>query len=626
MKGGIMEKRRKLTIWYVLIGVWVVFILQSFIASAFAVKTISYSEFLDLVKAGKVAEVAISENRIQGRMLSEEGGNGGGELFRTIRVDEQISELLATNGVKHSGKIESNFFGVLLSWTVPLLLFFGVWILLMRRFQDRQAGMLSIGKSKARVYMQDDIDVRFDDAAGVDEAKEELAEVIDFLKTPERYTRIGGKIPRGILLVGPPGTGKTLLAKAVAGESQVPFFSLSGSEFVEMFVGMGAARVRDLFSQAKAKAPAIVFIDELDALGKARGGGALSGGHDEREQTLNQILVEMDGFDPNIGVILMAATNRPEVLDPALLRPGRFDRQVLVDRPDKTGRRDILKIYFGQVSYDDTVDLEKIAAMTSGMVGADLANLVNEAALLAVRRSKDAIGMDEIREAVERVVAGLEKKNRLITPEEKEIVAYHELGHAITAMALDGTDPVQKISIVPRGMAALGYTLQAPTEERFLMRRTELQNRITTLLGGRAAEEIIFGDVTTGAQNDLMRATDIARNMVMSYGMSERLGQVYLSPRSSGQFLLPVADGASQHSHQTAERIDEEIRCIIDRQYAHARAILEENRELLEVYARRLLQMEIIEGEEITSLEKSVDKRTGQTEAPPCQKMAARAA
>lgn len=621
-----MEKKRKLTIWYVLIGIWLVFILQSFIASAFAIKTIPYSEFLELVKDGKVAEVAISENRIQGRMISESGANGRGDLFRTIRVDNQMSDLLAEKGVKHSGKIESNFFGTLLSWIVPLLLFFGIWVLLMRRFQDRQAGFLSLGKSKARVYMQDDIDVRFKDAAGVDEAKEELAEVIDFLKTPERYTRIGGKIPRGILLVGPPGTGKTLLAKAVAGESQVPFFSLSGSEFVEMFVGMGAARVRDLFAQAKEKAPAIVFIDELDALGKARGSAALSGGHDEREQTLNQILVEMDGFDPNIGVILMAATNRPEVLDPALLRPGRFDRQVLVDRPDKTGRRDILEIYFNQVEYDETVDLDKISAMTSGMVGADLANLVNEAALLAVRRSKDAIGMAEIREAVERVVAGLEKKNRLITSEEKEIVAYHELGHAITAMALDGTDPVQKISIVPRGMAALGYTLQAPTEERFLMRRTELQNRITTLLGGRAAEEIIFGDVTTGAQNDLMRATDIARNMVMSYGMNERLGQVYLSPRQSGQFLVPMADGASQHSQETALRIDDEVRCIIDSQYAHAKAILKENQELLEVYARRLLQMEIIEGEEIGALEKSVEKRTGQTEAPPCNMIPARAA
>ncbi len=621
-----MEKRRKITIWYILIGVWIIFFLQSFIASAFAVKNIPYSEFLQLVKDGQVAEVAISENRIQGRMVPKDGGEGRGEMFRTVRVDDGISELLTSKGIPHSGKVESNLFGLLLSWIVPLALFFGVWIFLMRRFQDKQAGFLSLGKSKARVYMQDDIEVRFEDAAGVDEAKQELAEVIDFLKTPERYTRIGGKIPRGILLVGPPGTGKTLLAKAVAGESQVPFFSLSGSEFVELFVGMGAARVRDLFAQAKAQAPAIIFIDELDALGKARGGGAFSGGHDEREQTLNQILVEMDGFDPNVGVILMAATNRPEVLDPALLRPGRFDRQVLVDRPDKNGRRDILEIYFDQVTSDETVDLDRIAAMTSGMVGADLANLVNEAALLAVRRDKAAIGMDEIREAVERVVAGLEKKNRLITSEEKEIVAYHELGHAIAAMSLEGTDPVQKISIVPRGIAALGYTLQAPTEERFLMRRTELLNRITTLLGGRAAEKLIFNDVTTGAQNDLMRATEIARSMVTSYGMSERLGQVYLTPKQTGQFLLPAADGGSQHSHRTAQVIDDEIKCIIDGQYQHALRILEQNRDTLEQYAHLLLNKEVLEGEEIQKLAASVLKSDTQSDTAGCQVMPVRAA
>ncbi|MGD9187247.1 MAG: ATP-dependent zinc metalloprotease FtsH, partial [Desulfobacteraceae bacterium] len=548
-----MNKQHKVTIWYVIIGVWAVLILHNLIASAFAVKTIPYSEFLELVKAGKVTEVAISENQIQGRMQSENGSEGSGQLFRTVRVDKDMSDLLAENDIQHTGRIESNFFGNLLSWIVPLLLFFGIWFFLMRRFQNQQAGFLNIGKSKARVYMQDDVDVRFKDAAGVDEAKQELMEVIDFLKSPDRYTRIGGKIPRGILLVGPPGTGKTLLAKAVAGESQVPFFSLSGSEFVEMFVGMGAARVRDLFKQAKEKAPAIVFIDELDAMGKTRGNGAF-GGHDEREQTLNQILVEMDGFDPNLGVILMAATNRPEVLDPALLRPGRFDRQVLVDRPDKQGREEILKIYIDNIKADDSVDVAQIAAMTSGMVGADLANLVNEAALLAVRRSKEAVSTAEIKEAVERVVAGLEKKNRLITPEEKKIVAYHELGHAITAMALDGTDPVNKISIIPRGIAALGYTLQTPTEERFLMRRTELLNRITTLLGGRAAEEIIFDDISTGAQNDLMRATDIARSMVEAYGMSEALGQVYLAPKHQGHFLGGMMGGEKNHSHRTAER------------------------------------------------------------------------
>jgi cell division protease FtsH len=610
-----MNKQHKVTIWYVIIGVWAVLILHNLIASAFAVKTIPYSEFLELVKAGKVTEVAISENQIQGRMQSENGSEGSGQLFRTVRVDKDMSDLLAENDIQHTGRIESNFFGNLLSWIVPLLLFFGIWFFLMRRFQNQQAGFLNIGKSKARVYMQDDVDVRFKDAAGVDEAKQELMEVIDFLKSPDRYTRIGGKIPRGILLVGPPGTGKTLLAKAVAGESQVPFFSLSGSEFVEMFVGMGAARVRDLFKQAKEKAPAIVFIDELDAMGKTRGNGAF-GGHDEREQTLNQILVEMDGFDPNLGVILMAATNRPEVLDPALLRPGRFDRQVLVDRPDKQGREEILKIYIDNIKADDSVDVAQIAAMTSGMVGADLANLVNEAALLAVRRSKEAVSTAEIKEAVERVVAGLEKKNRLITPEEKKIVAYHELGHAITAMALDGTDPVNKISIIPRGIAALGYTLQTPTEERFLMRRTELLNRITTLLGGRAAEEIIFDDISTGAQNDLMRATDIARSMVEAYGMSEALGQVYLAPKHQGHFLGGMMGGEKNHSHRTAERIDEEIRQIIETQYNRSLTILEQNRSLLDRYAEELLKREIIEGEIIKELQNAVQPpRSAQTDA-----------
>ena len=356
---------------------------------------------------------------------------------------------------------------------------------------------MTLGKNKAKIYMDDEVQVRFDDAAGVDEAKQELVEIIDFLKEPERFTRVGGQIPRGILLVGPPGTGKTLLAKAVAGESGVPFYSLSGSEFVEMFVGLGAARVRDLFKEAKDNAPCIIFIDELDALGKARGYGTV-GGHDEREQTLNQLLVELDGFDPNIGVILMAATNRPEILDPALLRPGRFDRQILVDRPDKIGRAEIIKVHLQNVTAAGDLDVETLAGMTAGMVGADLANLVNEAALLSVRRHKAQVGMAEFEEAIERVVAGLEKKNRLINPKEKEIVAYHELGHAIVAMTLPETDPVQKISIIPRGIAALGYTMQVPTEDRFLMRRTELLNRIATLLGGRAAEEIFFDDISTG--------------------------------------------------------------------------------------------------------------------------------
>lgn len=467
---------------------------------------------------------------------------------------------------------------------------------------------MSLGKNKAKIYMENDVKVTFEDAAGVDEAKQELIEVIDFLKEPERFTGIGGQIPRGILLVGPPGTGKTLLAKAVAGESQVPFFSLSGSEFVEMFVGLGAARVRDLFKQAKENAPCIIFVDELDALGKARGIGSM-GGHDEREQTLNQLLVELDGFDPNMGVILMAATNRPEILDPALLRPGRFDRQILVDRPDKQGRKEILEVHLKKLSAVDNLDVNVLAGMTSGMVGADLANLVNEAALLTVRRKKTRVGMAEFEEAIERVVAGLEKKNRLINPKEKEIVAYHELGHAIVALTLPEADPVQKISIVPRGIAALGYTMQVPTEDRFLMRRTELLNRIATLLGGRAAEEIIFDDISTGAHNDLSRATDIARSMVKEYGMSRNLGQVYFAHQKQGQFLNAGPESGGDYSETTAHLIDEEIRQIIDDQYDKALKILETNRDILDQAAGELLESEVIEGQALKKLSAAVAKR-----------------
>jgi cell division protease FtsH len=581
-----------------------VLLLHNMIASSLTVKNIPYSEFVKAVKQGQVTEIAISENEIRGRMRSDEEGGEANERFRTVRVDPDISQLLDENNVQYSGRLENNFFGVVLSWLIPIAIFFGIWIFMMRRFQQ-QSGFMTFGKNKARIYVDDEVVVRFDDAAGVDEAKQELEEVINFLQEPKRYTRLGGQIPRGTLLVGPPGTGKTLLAKAVAGESGVPFFSLSGSEFVEMFVGLGAARVRDLFKQAKEKAPCIIFIDELDALGKARGVG-MAGGHDEREQTLNQLLVELDGFDANVGVILMAATNRPEILDPALLRPGRFDRQVLVDRPDKNGRAEILKIYLDRVETEAGIDAGKIAAMTAGMVGADLANLVNEAALLAVRRDKECIGMAEVEEAVERVVAGLEKKNRLINAEEKEIVAYHELGHAIVAMALPGTDPVQKISIIPRGIAALGYTMQVPTEDRFLMRKTELNHRIATLLGGRAAEALTFNDISTGAQNDLSRATDIALSMVTQYGMSERLGQVYFAHQQQPQFLAAMGESRGQYSDETAKTIDEEVRRIIDDQYQIALRILEENRELLAGTADQLLQDEVIEGEDLIVLAEAV--------------------
>ncbi len=595
-----MQKQHKFSIWYVLLGIWVVLLVQNFIASMYAAQVIPYSQFLNLLKAGKVTEIAITANQIQGKMKVD-GTPGDYKLFKTIRVDPDLSKMLEQYPVTFKGEIESTFMRDLFSWIFPLLLFVGVWYFLMKRMGGQQAGFMTLGKNKAKIYMENELNVTFADVAGVDEAKQELLEVIEFLKTPDKFTEIGGRIPRGILLVGPPGTGKTLLAKAVAGESGVPFFSLSGSEFVEMFVGLGAARVRDLFVQAKEKAPCIIFIDELDALGKARGFGAV-GGHDEREQTLNQLLVEMDGFDPKVGVILMAATNRPEILDPALLRPGRFDRHVLVDRPDKQGREQILRVHMKKIKTVPDLDVERLANMTPGMVGADLANLVNEAALLAVRRDKGEVGMAEFDEAVERIIAGLEKKNRLINRNERETVAYHEMGHALVALSLPGTDPVQKISIIPRGIAALGYTMQVPTEDRFLMRKTELENKIASLLGGRAAEEIVFGDISTGAHNDLARATDIARSMIREYGMSEKLGQVYLAGEKKPLFLGAPPQEAGSYSEATAEIIDGEIRETIRREYHRALMILREKREILTRGARLLLDREKIDGEEIRAL------------------------
>jgi cell division protease FtsH len=595
-----MEKQHKFSLWYVILGIWVVLIVQNYIASMYAAQVIPYSQFLSLLKAGKVAEIAISANQIQGKMKVD-GAPNETQPFKTIRVDPDLSKMLEQYPVSFKGEIESTFLRDLFSWIFPLLLFVGVWYFLMKRMGGQQAGFMTLGKNKAKIYVENELNVTFADVAGVDEAKQELVEVIEFLKTPGKFTNIGGRIPKGILLVGPPGSGKTLLAKAVAGESGVPFFSLSGSEFVEMFVGLGAARVRDLFVQAKAKAPCIIFIDELDALGKARGFGAM-GGHDEREQTLNQLLVEMDGFDPKVGVILMAATNRPEILDPALLRPGRFDRHVLVDRPDKVGREQILQVHLKKVKTVPDLDLEKLANMTPGMVGADLANLVNEAALLAVRRDKTEVGMPEFEEAVERIVAGLEKKNRLINASERETVAYHEMGHALVALSLPGTDPVQKISIIPRGIAALGYTMQVPTGDRFLMRKTELENKVASFLGGRAAEEIIFGDISTGAHNDLARATDIMKSMIREYGMSEKLGQVYLAGDKQPLFLGTGMREAGDYSEATSEIIDQEIRESIRREYDRALTILREKKDILIRGARLLLEKEKIDGEEIRAL------------------------
>jgi len=597
-----MEKHHKFSLWYVVLGIWVVLIVHNYLASVLAIQTIPYSTFLSLLEEGKVVEIAVSANEIQGKMKTDVTGEQL-KSFKTVRVDQELSQMLAKYNVTFKGEVESTFLANLMSWVFPILVFVGIWYFMMKRMTGGQPGFMTLGKNKAKIYMENELNVTFKDVAGVDEAKQELVEVIDFLKTPDKFTALGGKIPKGILLVGPPGTGKTLLAKAVAGESGVPFFSLSGSEFVEMFVGLGAARVRDLFVQAKGRAPCIIFIDELDALGKARGLG-MTGGHDEREQTLNQLLVEMDGFDPKVGVILMAATNRPEILDPALLRPGRFDRHVLVDRPDKKGREEILKVHLKNIKAEDALDIAQLAGMTPGMVGADLANLVNEAALLAVRRGKSAVGMAEFEEAVERVIAGLEKKNRLINTREREIVAHHEMGHALVALSLPGADPVHKISIIPRGIAALGYTMQAPTEDRFLLSKTELLIKIATLLGGRAAEEIIFEDISTGAHNDLARATDIAKSMIREYGMSSVLGQVYLAREKGTAFLDAGMLQRSDYSEQTSETIDAEIRKIITEQYERALAILREKQEVLEKGAALLLEKEKIGSEEIMALMK----------------------
>jgi cell division protease FtsH len=609
-------KQKQFSIWYVFIAIWALMLFQVFVTPFFNPTEIPYSEFKASVAAGKVEEVSISTAIIHGRMKPEKAE--AGRSFNTIRVeDPDLIRDLEAHQVKVTGVIESTFLRDLLSWVIPIALFAGFWLFLLRRMGQGQGGFMTVGRSKAKIYMEKEVKVSFADAAGVDEAKQELQEVIEFLKTPGKFTRLGGKIPKGILLVGPPGTGKTLLAKAVAGEAGVPFFSISGSEFVEMFVGVGAARVRDLFVQAKDMAPCIIFIDELDALGKARGMGPMA--HEEREQTLNQLLVEMDGFDPRAGVILMAATNRPEILDPALLRAGRFDRHVLVDRPDKAGRLAILKVHARGVPLASETDLDVIAAMTAGFVGADLANLINEAALLAVRRGKDQVGTAELQEAVERVIAGLEKKNRVLNQAEKERVAHHEVGHALVALSIPGADTVQKISIIPRGIAALGYTLQLPTEDRFLMTKSELENKVAVLLGGRVAEEIIYKEVSTGAQDDLLKATDIAKSMVKVYGMSEKLGQISFE-RDRQPLFFPIGQEQARgdYSEATSREIDYEVRRIIDEQHSRVRTLLDSQQTTLREAARALLGKETITGEELKAIiAKAGAKPTVAKEAAP---------
>ena len=564
-------------------------------------RPVPYSEFKSLVKQGKIAEVTVGDQIIHG-VLKSAAPDAKPDRFATTRIeDPSLVAELEQAGVKYSGEIMNRWLPELLGWVVPLLLLVALWSFFFRRMGGAEGGIMSFARSRAKIYAEDDVKVRFGDVAGVDEAKEELKEIVEFLQHPKKYTNIGGRIPKGVLLVGPPGTGKTLLAKAVAGEAKVPFFSLSGSEFVEMFVGVGAARVRDLFGQAEAKAPCIVFIDELDALGKVRVQSPM-GSHEEREQTLNQLLAEMDGFDSRKGVIIMGATNRPEVLDPALLRPGRFDRQVLVDKPDVRGREQILQIHARLVKMVPTVDLKVVAARTAGFAGADLANLVNEAALLAARNNKDAVEMSDFNEAIDRLIAGLEKK-RVMSVRERETIAYHESGHAIVASALPGLDPVHKISIVQRGFGALGYTMQLPLEDRYLLTRTDLQNQMAVLLGGRSAEELAVGEISTGAQNDLQRATDIARAMVTQFGMSDELGMVNYEGSRRNAFLdIPMGPERGPYGEDTAQRIDTEVKRLLEDAHNTARHILAERRPLLEAVARRLLEKEVIEGDELRVL------------------------
>lgn len=602
-------------VWYILIAAFVFMSLSSYLFNP-VVGNISYSEFKELVRDGRIESCQITSSLIKGTLKVEDYRSEKKKTFVTARVDDpELVKELEAQGVKFSGNYENTWLQqFLFAWIIPIGIFFLIW-----RFVFKKMGptgsVMSFGKSKGRIYAQEDLKFSFDDVAGIDEAKEELQEVVEFLKTPHKFTNLGGRIPKGVLLVGVPGTGKTLLAKAVAGEAGVPFFSISGSEFVEMFVGVGASRVRDMFGQAAQKAPCIIFIDELDAIGKTRGSNPV-GGHDEREQTLNQLLVEMDGFDTNTGVIIMSATNRPETLDPALLRPGRFDRQVVVDRPDLNGREAILVIHSKGVRLDENVELKSIAAMTPGFVGADLANIINEAALLAARRNKDNVCMSEIEEAIERVMAGLEKKKRLISKKEKEIVAYHECGHALVASTLKTTDKVKKISIIPRGVAALGYTLQLPTEDRYMMTREELTDRISVLLGGRIAEEIIFDEMSTGAQNDLEKASDIARRMVKYYGMSDKLGIVTFEPENKSAFMGWGMGSNKDYSEETARDIDIEVKKIIDDTYAKTREMLEKQKPMLIKLSKILMEKEVIEEEELKKiLSDGIEEKTDATRA-----------
>jgi len=598
-------RKRRIMIWYTVAAVIGVLIFQYFWATYSQIETIPYSEFERLLGEGKVAEVTVGAESIQGSL--KEPLPGGKRAFFAIRVDPQLADKLAAQNVVVRGAPSGGLIQTVLSWVIPAIIFYFIWTMIFRRVAERQGigGLMTVGKSRAKVYVETDTQVTFKDVAGADEAKFELEEVVAFLRDPKAYGRLGARIPKGILLVGPPGTGKTLLARAVAGEANVPFFSISGSEFVEMFVGVGAARVRDLFEQARKAAPCIIFIDELDALGRSRVPGAF-GGIDEKEQTLNQLLAELDGFDPRVGVILLAATNRPEILDPALLRAGRFDRQILVDRPDRKGRLEILKVHVRKVHLARDLDLDAIAGMTTGFTGADIANLVNEAAIVATRRNGVAVTLDDFTAAIERIVAGLEKKSRVLNAEERRRVAYHEMGHALVASSLPGVDPILKVSIIPRGVGALGYTIQRPTEDRFLLAKSDLNNRITVLMGGRAAESLIFaGDVSTGAADDLQRATEIALEMVTRHGMDQKIGQrTYVSAPQS--FLPAIPTDRIQAAETTAREIDVSVRDVIAQAFERAMEILRSRRPDLDHGVELLLRRETLTAEDFPAIRRKV--------------------
>jgi cell division protease FtsH len=615
MEADPSSRKQAIIIGYIFLAGIGMLLMQWALATHDTVETIPYSQFEELVAQGKIAEVAVGQDSITGKFKDKkEDGKTG---FVTTRVDQPLAEKLAAKGVVVTGVPSGGLIQTILSWVVPALMFYLIWMFLGRKMADRQGfgGLMSIGKSRAKVYVETDTKVTFADVAGVEEAKFELQEVVQFLKDPKSYGRLGAHVPKGILLVGPPGTGKTLLARAVAGEAGVAFFSISGSEFVEMFVGVGAARVRDLFEQARKAAPCIIFIDELDALGRSRSAGGSFGGYDEKEQTLNQLLAELDGFDPSAGVILLAATNRPEILDPALMRAGRFDRQVLVDRPDKSGRLAILKVHIRKIQIAKDVDLDKVAGLTAGLTGADIANLINEAAIAATRRKGDEVTFEDFTVAIERIVAGVEKKSRVLSVAERRRVAYHEMGHALVAANLRGVDPVQKVSIIPRGVGALGYTLQRPTEDRFLLATSELKNRIAVLMGGRASEQLIFdGDVSTGAADDLQRATEIAIEMVTKYGMDKTVGQRTYAPRPQVSFL-PAQDQVVSAADVTGREIDLAVRDLIAEGDARARRILEGHRQDLEQGVALLIAKETLTAEEFPALRPVADKEA--LEVPP---------